>query len=60
VQRIGNGQAKVGCSVTGRSGDTVCGLYRTHENEEREFLGCASKPRSGFPVWALKPVVSVW
>jgi hypothetical protein len=32
------------------SGDTVCGLHRAHGDEEREFLGLASKPRStGFP-----------
>jgi hypothetical protein len=31
-----------------RSGDTVCGLYRAQIDEEREFLGLTSKPRSTF------------
>jgi hypothetical protein len=29
-----------------RSGDNVCGLHRTQRDEERVFLGLASKPRS--------------
>jgi hypothetical protein len=29
-----------------RSGDTMCGLHRAQRDEEREFLGLASKPRS--------------
>jgi hypothetical protein len=29
-----------------RSGDTVCGLHRAQGDEDREFLGLASKPRS--------------
>jgi hypothetical protein len=39
VQRTRDGQAQIGYSVAGRSGDVVCGLYRTHGDEEREFLG---------------------
>jgi hypothetical protein len=31
-----------------RSDDVVCGLYRAQRNEEREFLGLASKPRLTF------------
>jgi hypothetical protein len=27
-----------GCAIE-RSGDAVCGLYRAHGDEEREFLG---------------------
>jgi hypothetical protein len=43
-----------------RSGDAVCGLHRTQGDEERGFLGSASKPRStGFSVWASKPAVAV-
>jgi hypothetical protein len=29
-----------------RSGDAVCGLHRARGDEERWFLGSASKPRS--------------
>jgi hypothetical protein len=56
-----------------RSGDTVCGLHHTQGDEEREFLGLASKSRLmvspgltskpvalGFPVCASKPVSMVW
>jgi hypothetical protein len=31
--------AQVGYSVAGRSGDTVCGLHRASEDNERRFLG---------------------
>jgi hypothetical protein len=34
-----------------RSGDVVCGLHRAREDEEREFLGLASKPRSTVCRW---------
>jgi hypothetical protein len=35
-----------------RSDDAVCGLHHTQGDEEREFFGLASKPRStGFLVW---------
>jgi hypothetical protein len=40
VQRTGDGRTgRVlgGCTI-GRSGDTVCSLYHTHGDEEREFL----------------------
>jgi hypothetical protein len=56
-----------------RSGDAVCGLHRAQGNEERVFLGLASKTRStvsfgltskpmilDFLVWASKPVAAVW
>jgi hypothetical protein len=56
-----------------RSGDTVCGLYRAQRYEEHWFLGLSSKPRStvspyltsklmatGSPVWASKPIATVW
>jgi hypothetical protein len=55
-----------------KSGDAVCGLHRAQGDEERRFLGLASKPwstacqwfglkitRSGFPVWVSKPVAIV-
>jgi hypothetical protein len=29
----------LGGRAIGRSGDAVCGLYRAHGDEEREFLG---------------------
>jgi hypothetical protein len=32
------GQKLAGWMI-GRSGDTVCGLYRAQRDEEREFLG---------------------
>jgi hypothetical protein len=41
--------------------DAVCGLHRAQGDEESEFLGLASKPRStGFPVWASKLAAAVW
>jgi hypothetical protein len=43
-----------------RSGDTVCGLYHTQGNEERGFLGLASKPRSTVSLGlASKPVAMI-
>jgi hypothetical protein len=34
-----------------RSGDAVCSLHRAQGDEERGFLGLASKPRSiDFPI----------
>jgi hypothetical protein len=45
----------------GMLGDVVCGLYRAHGDEQRELLGCTSKPRSTvFSVWTLKPAAPVW
>jgi hypothetical protein len=41
VQRIGDdrtGRILDGRTI-GRSGDTVCGLYHAHGDDEREFLG---------------------
>jgi hypothetical protein len=56
-----------------KSGDTVCGLHHAQGDEERRFLGLASKPWStvppglaskpvalGFPGWASKQVATVW
>jgi hypothetical protein len=56
-----------------RLGDTVCSLYHAQGDEEHEFLGLASKPRSTvcqwfgikttmtfFPVCASKPAATVW
>jgi hypothetical protein len=50
VQRTGYGRTcqVLGGRTIGRSGDTVCGLYHAHGDEEREFLGLASKSRSTF------------
>jgi hypothetical protein len=43
-----------------RSSDDVCGLYRAQGDEERRFLGLASKPRSMVsPGLASKPVATV-
>jgi hypothetical protein len=57
----------LGSRTIERSGYAVCGLYHARGDEERGFLGLASKPRSmvcqwfglkttraGFPVWASK------
>jgi hypothetical protein len=39
----------------GRSGDAMCDLHHAQGDEEHEFLGWSSKPRStDFPVWASK------
>jgi hypothetical protein len=56
-----------------RSGDAVCYLHHAQGDEERVFLGLASKPRSmvspsfaskpvasGFPIWASKPAAMAW
>jgi hypothetical protein len=43
-----------------RSCDAICGLHRSQGDEECEFLGSASKPRSTVsPGLASKPVVTV-
>jgi hypothetical protein len=43
-----------------RSGDAVSGLHCAQGNEERMFLGLASKPKSvGFPVWTSKSAAVV-
>jgi hypothetical protein len=76
IQRIREDQAQVRYSVARRLrgwDDTVCGLHRAQVDEEHKFLGLASKSRStacqwfglkttrtGFPVWASKPVAAVW
>jgi hypothetical protein len=45
----------------GRLTDVMCGLHRAQGDEEREFLGLASKPRTtGFLSWALKLPAAVW
>jgi hypothetical protein len=48
VQRTGDG--RTGRVLSGRviekSGGAMCGLHRARGDEEREFLGCALKPRS--------------
>jgi hypothetical protein len=74
VQRIGEGRIGrvLGDRVIERLGDAVCGLYCAQGDEERGFLGWASKPRSivcqwiGFKITktvfsglASKPVVTV-
>jgi hypothetical protein len=48
VQRTGNGRTGrvLRDRTIGRSGDTVCGLHRAREDEERGFFVLASKPRS--------------
>jgi hypothetical protein len=43
-----------------RSGDSVYGLHYAQGDEERRFLGSASKPRStSSPSLALKPMATV-
>jgi hypothetical protein len=37
--------------MIGRSGDAVCGLHHAQGDEERGFLGSASKPRSTVCQW---------
>jgi hypothetical protein len=41
VQRTGDGRTSqvLGGRTIGRSGDAVCGLYHTHGDDERGFLG---------------------
>jgi hypothetical protein len=53
VQRTGDdhtGQI-LGGRVIERSGDAVYGLHCAHRDEERGFLGSASKPRSAVYEW---------
>jgi hypothetical protein len=53
LQRTGDGYT---CQVLGgrmieRSSSIVCDLHRAYGDEERGFLGCASKPRSTVCEW---------
>jgi hypothetical protein len=51
----------LGDRTIGRSGDAMCGLYRAQWDEEREFLGLASKPRSTISTGlASKPLARVF
>jgi hypothetical protein len=47
-----------------RSGDAVCGLHRAHGDEEHEFIGLASKPRSmvspGLASKSVATVLVIW
>jgi hypothetical protein len=45
VQRIGDDRTGwvLGGRTIEKSGDAVCGLHCARENEEHEFLDCASK-----------------
>jgi hypothetical protein len=50
----------LGGRMTERSGDAVCGLHHAQEDDERVFLGSASKSRSTVsPELASKPVAMV-
>jgi hypothetical protein len=75
VQRIGDGRTAWVLSgrMIRRSADAVCGLHRTHGDDERGFVDLASKPRSTICHWfglkttgtvfsdlASKPVVMVF
>jgi hypothetical protein len=53
VQRTGDGRTcrVLGGRVIKRSGGTVCSLHRARGDEEREFLGSASKLRSTVYQW---------
>jgi hypothetical protein len=74
VQRTGDGRTGrvLGARTVERSGSAVCGLHLARGDEEREFLGSASKPRSTICEWfglkttwtvssglALKPAATV-
>jgi hypothetical protein len=53
VERTGDGRT---CRVLGgrtieRLGDAVCALHRLQGDEDRRFLGLASKPRSTICQW---------
>jgi hypothetical protein len=53
VQRIGDGRTcrLLNGRMIERSDNAMCGLHRAHGDEEREFLGWASKPRSKVCQW---------
>jgi hypothetical protein len=58
------GWSSIGRVLGGRTikslGDTVCRMYRAQGDEEHEFIGLASKPRSMvYPGLASKPVPTV-
>jgi hypothetical protein len=62
VQRTGDDRTGrvLGGRTIDRSGDAVCGVHRARGDEERRFLGCASKPRSTVCQWfGLKTTVTV-
>jgi hypothetical protein len=72
MTRDGRTNWVLGSRVIERSGGAVCGLHRARGDEEREFLGSASKPmvtvcewfglkttRTVFACLATKPVVTV-
>jgi hypothetical protein len=50
-----NGYGRIGPALDGwaieRSGGAMCGLHRARGDEERGFLGCASKPRPMVCEW---------
>jgi hypothetical protein len=66
VQRTGDGRTGwvLGGRVIERSGGVVCGLYHARGDEERGFLGCASKPRltvcEWFDIKTLGRFLPVW
>jgi hypothetical protein len=53
LQRTGYGRTGrvLGGRAIGRSGGAMCGLHRACGDEEREFLGSASKPMSMVCEW---------
>jgi hypothetical protein len=53
VQRTGDSRTGwvLGGRTIERSGGAVCGLHHTRGDEEREFLGLASKSRSTVCQW---------
>jgi hypothetical protein len=63
VQNIGYGRIGrvLGSRAIERSGDIVCNLHHARGDEEHEFLGGASKPRSTVCQWfGLKTTVTVF
>jgi hypothetical protein len=53
VQRTGDGRTSqvLSCWTIGSLGNTMCGLHRAREDEERRYLSSASKPRSMACQW---------
>jgi hypothetical protein len=53
VQMTGDGRTDwvLGGPAIERSGGAMCGLHHARGDEERGFLGCASKPRSMVYQW---------
>jgi hypothetical protein len=53
MQRTGDGRTgrELGGRTIRRSGDVMCGMHRACRDDDRGFLGQASKPRSAVCQW---------